>query len=270
MGSEMNPPSSSSSSTTPASTSTSTPATTSPGTKRSRDPEDEVYIDNLHSHKRYLSEIMASSLNGLTVEDPLPENLMYSPARDDMNLQYSPMSEDSDDCRYYESPTYTCSSQPDSRPTSPVSPYRYQRFPSVFSSSSPTTSFPFHGCSTPAATSSQPRQRGSDSEGRFPSSPSDICHSADLRRAALLRSVQMRTHPLGPTAFELSFSAGQEPGGHNMEAEERPCSYLKSLVDEREYQIEEVCKSLSILGPENREKSCRALNLKLKGDDSAD
>lgn len=190
--------------------------------------------------------------------------------RDEMNLQYSPMSEDSDDCRYYESPTHACSSQPDSRPTSPVSPYRYQRFPSVFSSSSPTTSFPFHGCSAPAATSSQPRQRGSDSEGRFPSSPSDICHSADLRRAALLRSVQMRTHPPGPTAFELSFSAGQEPGGHNMEAEERPCSYLKSLADEREYQIEEVCKSLSILGPENREKSCRALNLKLKGDDSAD
>lgn len=29
----------------------------SPSGKRSRDPEDEVYVDNLHSHKRYLSEV---------------------------------------------------------------------------------------------------------------------------------------------------------------------------------------------------------------------
>lgn len=61
-----------------ATTSTSTPSQSG---KRSRDPEDEVYLDNLHSHKRYLSEIMASSLNGLTVGDSLPDNLMESPAR---------------------------------------------------------------------------------------------------------------------------------------------------------------------------------------------
>lgn len=29
----------------------------SPNGKRSRDPEDEVYVDNLRSHKRYLSEV---------------------------------------------------------------------------------------------------------------------------------------------------------------------------------------------------------------------
>lgn len=29
--------------------------------KRSRDPEDEVYVDNLNSHKRYLSEVIFSS-----------------------------------------------------------------------------------------------------------------------------------------------------------------------------------------------------------------
>lgn len=143
MGSESNSTSSM------VSVSTSTTSTTSPSAKRSRDPEDEVYVDNLHSHKRYLSEvrpcfsifnlpfffcsvlwdfcnfvvngtyfirvclyiyiyifekkkfyedlyavyltddqedliivqIMASSLNGLTVGDPLPENLMESPAR---------------------------------------------------------------------------------------------------------------------------------------------------------------------------------------------
>ncbi|KAB2003289.1 hypothetical protein ES319_D11G121500v1 [Gossypium barbadense] len=62
----------------PESTSSSTP---SPNGKRGRDPEDEVYLDNLRSHKRYLSEIMASSLNGLTVGDPLPEYLLESPAR---------------------------------------------------------------------------------------------------------------------------------------------------------------------------------------------
>lgn len=34
----------------------------SPGGKRSRDPEDEVYLDNLHSHKRYLSEVCLALL----------------------------------------------------------------------------------------------------------------------------------------------------------------------------------------------------------------
>ncbi|KAI3800908.1 hypothetical protein L1987_29008 [Smallanthus sonchifolius] len=55
----------------------------SPCGKRSRDPEDEACVDNLHSHKRYLSEIMASSLNGLSVGDSIPENLMDSPANSD-------------------------------------------------------------------------------------------------------------------------------------------------------------------------------------------
>lgn len=257
MGSESNSPSPSSSS--------------SPSGKRSRDPEDEVYLDNLHSHKRYLSEIMASSLNGLTVGDPLHENLMESPARsetmfylrDDMSLQYSPMSEDSDDNRYCEIPINISSSQTDSLPTSPVSPHRYQRPFSALSSSG-TTACPSHGCTLAAVACAQPRQRGSDSEGRFPSSPSDICHSADLRRAALLRSVQMRAQPPGPSVFELPFSAGQE-AVRNMETEERPC-----LVDERDYHIEE-CSSMGISEHEfNREKSCRVLNMNLKGEEPGD
>ncbi|KAJ0111705.1 hypothetical protein Patl1_00912 [Pistacia atlantica] len=201
MGSESN------STTTSTSVSTSSPSSSG---KRSRDPEDEVYLDNLHSHKRYLSEIMASSLNGLTVGDSLSENLMESPAR-------------------------------------------YQRPLSGFCSAPSTSSYPSHSCTV---SGSQPRQRGSDSEGRFPSSPSDICHSADLRRAALLRSVQMRTQPPGMPSFE------QEP------VEERPCSYIKSLVDEREYQIEE-CSSLHMSEPEfSQEKSCRVLNMNMKGDES--
>ncbi|XP_044492245.1 uncharacterized protein LOC123215980 isoform X2 [Mangifera indica] len=191
---------------------------------------------------------MASSLNGLSVGGSLSENLMESPARDELSMQYSPMSEDSDDSRFCEAHIITCLSQSDSLPTSPVSPYRYQRPHSGFSSAPSTSSNPSHSCTV---SGSQPRQRGSDSEGRFPSSPSDICHSADLRRAALLRSVQMRTLPPGTPSFE-----------------QEPCSYIKSLVDEREYQIEE-CSSLRMSEPGfSQEKSCRMLNMNIKGDES--
>ncbi|RZB85185.1 hypothetical protein D0Y65_025700 [Glycine soja] len=183
---------------------------------------------------------MASSLNGLTVGDSLPDNLMDSPARsesmfsfrDDMSfLQYSPMSEDSDDLRFCETPVHSCSSQLDSLPSSPVSPHRYQR-PQNASSSAPSSSSNASHVST--VTCPQPRQRGSDSEGRFPSSPSDICHSADLRRAALLRSVQMRTQPPSPASLDLPFVSNPE-SATNIDPEERSCPYMKSLVDEREY-----------------------------------
>ena len=90
-----------------------------------------------------------------------------------MSLQYSPMSEDSDDNRYCEIPINISSSQTDSLPTSPVSPHRYQRPFSALSSSG-TTACPSHGCTLAAVACAQPRQRGSDSEGQFPSSPSDI------------------------------------------------------------------------------------------------
>ncbi|KAK7356350.1 hypothetical protein VNO80_15620 [Phaseolus coccineus] len=218
------------------------PSTSSPSAKRTRDPEEEVYLDNLRSHKRYLSEIMASSLNGLTVGDSLPDNLMESPARsesmfsfrDDISLQYSPMSEDSDDLRFCETPVHSCSSQPDSLPSSPVSsPHRHQKPQNVLSSAPYSSSNASHGSTVSAATCPQPRQRGSDSEGRFPSSPSDICHSADLRRAALLRSVQMRTQP-SSASLDLPFGSNQDPAP-NIDPEERSCSYMKSLVDEREY-----------------------------------
>ncbi|KNA26054.1 hypothetical protein SOVF_001200 isoform A [Spinacia oleracea] len=218
--------------------------TPSPSGKRSRDPEDEVYIDNLHSHKRYLSEMMASSLNCLTVGDPIPDNLLDSPARsdsmfysrDEMSLQYSPMSEDLDDARYYETPMSACSSQSESRPTSPVSPYRYKPVGAFCPSPPPSTSQPVNGCSTFSSGSSQPRQRGSDTEGRFPSSPSDICHSGDLRKTALLRSVQMRSQPSCSSTFDLGlgFTAAQEVM-QNVESETRSCSFLKPLDDERVY-----------------------------------
>ncbi|RID70843.1 hypothetical protein BRARA_C02823 [Brassica rapa] len=109
------------------------------------------------------------------------------------------MSEDSDEVyKFCEDPiTRTSSSQPDSRPTSPVSPYRYQR---------PLTSTTSHHSSNshtlPASmstTSTTPQ-------------PSDICHSSDLTRTALLRSVQMRTQPCGiaSTSGTSNVDGGEE------------------------------------------------------------
>uniref|UniRef100_A0A7N0SVF2 Uncharacterized protein n=1 Tax=Kalanchoe fedtschenkoi TaxID=63787 RepID=A0A7N0SVF2_KALFE len=218
----------------------------SPNGKRGRDPEDEVYVDNLHSHKRYLSEIMASSLNGLTVGDTLTDNLLDSPARDEMPWQYSPMSEDSDESRYCEGVT-----QPESLPTSPVSPCRYQK---QFNAFAPGASF------SAAAPCSQSRQRGSDSDGRFPSSPSDICHSADLRRAALLRSVQIRTQCPGAS------SSVEQPYGPEPEPEGRPFSLTKEdMVQECSSSTGDFETILS------KEKPRRALNMSMKdGDEAAD
>ncbi|CAL0320862.1 unnamed protein product [Lupinus luteus] len=256
------------------------PSSSSPNSKRIRDPEDEVYVDNLRSHKRYLSEIMASSLNGLTVGDSLADNLMDSPARsesmfslrDDMSIQYSPLSEDSDDSRFCDTTVHSCSSQPESLTSSPASsPHRYQRpHNASLSSAPPTSSNAFHGSALSTLTCSQPRQRGSDSEGRFPSSPSDICHSANLRRAALLRSVQMRTHPSGSASMELPFGSGQEPVPNIDTEEQSCCPYMKSLVDEREYQIEE-CSPMSIHEPEfdRDSKPCRVLNINVKPSESS-
>ncbi|XP_024314381.1 uncharacterized protein LOC100845281 isoform X2 [Brachypodium distachyon] len=99
----------------------SSPGGSGGGGKRGRDPEEDVYVDNLHSHKRYLTEIMASSLNGLSVGDSLADNIMESPARsespscvrDDIISQYSPMSEDSDDYRYFDTQLNPNGSQTD-------------------------------------------------------------------------------------------------------------------------------------------------------------
>lgn len=249
----------------------------SPSSKRSRDPEDDVYLDNLHSQKRYLSEIMASSLNGLTVGDQNSETILDSPARsesmfymrDELSLQYSPMSEDFHDTSYCETPTHaSCSSQPDSRPTSPVSPYRYKSL-SAFchNSNPPNTLQPSSSCSVLSPSQPRHNQRGSDAEGRFPSSPSDICHSADLRRAALLRSVQMRVHHPGPSPFDLAFVSGQE-SMHTVDhdhdqVEEQPCSCIKPLADDEQedYQIDG-CSSMGVNEIEYEQKStCRDLHM---------
>ncbi|XP_062180022.1 uncharacterized protein LOC133884579 [Phragmites australis] len=220
------------------------------GGKRGRDPDEDVYVDNLHSHKRYLSEIMASSLNGLSVGDSLPDNIMESPARsetascvrDEILSQYSPMSEDSDDYRCYDTQLNSNVSQADpmvSPSTSPMSsPHRQQKPQSALLPSNP---FPLPSCSLSSVVCSHAR-RGSDNEGRFPSSPNDMCHGADLRRTALLRSVQMRVQ--GPHAYDLTYgSRHEQEHAHDheehLEGLERaegqsPCR--KSMDDEDSYQ----------------------------------
>jgi hypothetical protein len=79
----------------------------------------------------------------------------------------------------------------------------------------------------------------------------------------------MRTQPPWPSSYELAFGSGQDPVP-NIEAEERQCSdtNMKSLDDEREYQIEE-CSSMAMpVSDFNRETTCRALNVNVKDDDS--
>ncbi|VVB06975.1 unnamed protein product [Arabis nemorensis] len=212
---------------------------------------------------------MACSLNGLTVGDSVPVNMLESPARsetflyhrDDLPLQYSPMSEDSDEARFCEDPTTTSTSS--SQPDSPVSPYRYQRpltstnSPHLSSSSSSTISHHSHTCptsmitnATTSTTSPVSRQRGSDTEGRFPSSPSDICHSGDLRRTALLRSVQMRAHPFGYASSS---------GPSNIDGEERMC--FKSMEEDRGYNNRE--EHVSYTEVSSKSKSCKALDMRL-------
>ncbi|XP_031486588.1 uncharacterized protein LOC116255024 [Nymphaea colorata] len=231
--------------------------------KRSRDPEDAVYLDNFHSHKRYLSEMMACSLNGLTVGDSLAENHRTSPSRfdpldsparsetigysrDELCSPYSPMSEDSDDSRCCEPSLSTSIAQTDScsRPTSPVSPCRHHHRSGFGCTTIPTT-FTASSLCIPSLVmgNSQQRQRNTESEGRFPSSPSDICHSPDLRRAALLRSVQMKAQPQRPLAFELQF--GSRPAiQHFEEIDNNACSFAKPMVDERGYPCGSATRSL--------------------------
>ncbi|XP_066362585.1 uncharacterized protein [Miscanthus floridulus] len=175
------------------------------GGKRGRDPEEDVYVDNLHSHKRYLSEaghrecaekecgfrvvpwpihpiqplpvsnrlccsasqsglhdlvvnssnwmvpradltvcapalynrccfflqfLGKPSLNGLSVGDSLPDNIMESPARsetascfrDEILSQYSPMSEDSDYYRCYDTQLNPSGNHPDAMISPSISP----------------------------------------------------------------------------------------------------------------------------------------------------
>jgi hypothetical protein len=151
------------------------------------------------------------------------------------------MSEDSDDYRCYDTQLNPIMSQTDpmvSPSTSPMSsPHCHQKPQSPLLPSNP---YPHPSCSVSSGVCSHAR-RGSDNEGRFPSSPNDMCHGADLRRTALLRSVQMRVQ--GPHAYDFSFRQEQEHAqehedehehGHLdcLEEAERQPSCRRSIDDE--------------------------------------
>ncbi|TVU20987.1 hypothetical protein EJB05_30595 [Eragrostis curvula] len=211
------------------------PATGGSGGKRGRGLEEDVYVDNLNSHKRYLSEVMASSMNGLSVGDSVADNTMGSPVRlenascfrDETVMQYPPTSEESEDYRPCDSQVNTSGNQTDktSRLSSPTSsPNRSQKLNTWFCSGNP---YPLPSCSLSAAAAANVRH--TEHEGRIPSSPNDMCHGGDLRRTALLRSVQMRVQ--GPQSSVLLFSTeldGEQERAH-VHADEHEHNKKKNL-----------------------------------------
>ena len=139
-----------------------------------------------------------------------------------MSTQYSPMSEESDDYRYYDTQVNTNGNQTDtisSPSTSPISsPHRFQRPYTWFSSENP---YPLPSCSLVAVICSQARRgSGSEHEGRNPCSPNDMCHGGDLRRTALLRSVQRRVQSPRPCDLLSSSGHGQDQERSHVHADE--------------------------------------------------
>ncbi|KAF8661688.1 hypothetical protein HU200_056635 [Digitaria exilis] len=171
---------------------------------------------------------MASSMNGLSVGDSVADNIMVSPVRlenascfrDEIGTRCSPMSEESDDYRYYDTQANTNGSQTDvtsSPSNSPISsPHRFLKPHTLFSSVNP---YPLTSCSLSAVACHLAR-RGSEHEGPIPSSPNDMCHGGDLRRSALLRSVQMRVQGPHPCDLLSSSEQGQDQERGHMHVDE--------------------------------------------------
>ncbi|KAI5071352.1 hypothetical protein GOP47_0013603 [Adiantum capillus-veneris] len=231
------------------------------GSKRVR-AEDEVYLDNFHVHKRYLSEVMASSLNGLKVGDsfsggskvsPQTFEPMDSPALtetagvskslssypsngDELSTLDSYMSDDSDDSicyrtgRYCETPQRTFSSLSDS--SRAASPLKSSKGP-FGGNNAVVSAFSLSSMPLPCT---QPKQRVPDAESRFPPSPSDPCYAADLRRAALLRSLQLRAQ--SPVAISDAAAVDEavdeclDTCEHHLAEAEDQCSPCSPNLDE--------------------------------------
>ncbi|GAB2226437.1 hypothetical protein Droror1_Dr00022245 [Drosera rotundifolia] len=79
-----------------------------------------------------------------------------------------------------------------------------------------------------------------DTEGRFPSSPSDKCHSADLMKATVLCSVQIRAHPV-LSAICCGKSHCVQPREYAESTNVRSSSwhspYMKSFFDDSDNHI---------------------------------
>ncbi|KAJ7549360.1 hypothetical protein O6H91_07G050100 [Diphasiastrum complanatum] len=200
------------------------------GGKRIRTEDDEVYLDNYHANKRYITEVISSSLNGLRVGDSVPDLAEPSqPGNDSLEIPNrfesrcpskdelldSPMSDDSDDnsqdrlIRDNEIPRQTPISVSDSTCGSPASPFSPEKLNSA--NQMPGTahktlhrSYSFPNISSAGFSCSLPKYQ-TDSDGRLPPSPSDSFQPEDLRRAALLRALQMRA--LSPEGLPLGLGA---------------------------------------------------------------
>jgi hypothetical protein len=149
-----------------------------------------------------------------------------SMCRDELSTLDSPMSEDSDDSVGYRmgvaselSPYMPVSCT--EATSSHVSLRRSQR-PSYSTSSYSSEMAPWQQTpppytpSLPLPCSSQSRAKIPDGEGRLPPSPNDPAQSADLRRAALMRSVQIRAQsPVipGSSVVTSDKSSGKEGEG---------------------------------------------------------
>lgn len=159
-----------------------------------------------------LTTILSIAFLWFTISD-----FYLHPCRDEMSMQYSPMSEESDDYRYYDTQVNTNGNQTDvlGNPSTSLisSAHRFQRPHTWFSSASP---YPLPSCSLPAVICSPARRGcGTEQEGWIPSSPNDMCYGGDLRRTALLRSVQMKVQSPHPCDVHE-----REQGRSNVHADE--------------------------------------------------
>eukprot|EP00250_Pteridium_aquilinum_P029705 c39983_g1_i1 orf=64-1191(+) len=249
------------------------------GSKRTR-PEDEVYLDNFHAHKRYLSEVMASSLNGLKVGDTISggskvvsqtfdpidspaltetggfsKSLSSYPSNgDELSTLDSYMSDDSDDSicyrtgRYCETPQRMLSSLCDLSRT--ASSLKSLRGPACSGNLGVAAGASGLSVSSVPLPCTQSKQRVPDAESRFPPSPSDPCYAADLRRAALLRSLQMRAQ--SPVAISDAAAVDEavddclDACEHSLAEAEDQCSPCSPNFDE--LSTEQIACNHDILG----------------------
>ncbi|KAJ7297884.1 hypothetical protein O6H91_01G140500 [Diphasiastrum complanatum] len=162
--------------------------------------------------------------------------------RDDLSTLDSPMSDDSDEnsqehlIRDSETPHDTPISISDSISGSPASPLSPEKLNSGHQVPGTThkilhRSFSFPNTSSSSFSYTLPKYRA-DSDGRMPPSPSDPCQPADLRRAALLRALQMRALSPGGLPCGLVPERPEEAGAQTSAGHDEPISSSVFLTDD--------------------------------------
>ncbi|XP_024538241.1 uncharacterized protein LOC112348976 [Selaginella moellendorffii] len=153
--------------------------------KRIREGDDEVYLDNYYSNKRYLTEVISSCLNGLKVADVDIASAAIPDENEDFGDSLDPgavLAKSFSSARSYLGEDHVALD-------SPMSDDGDEQFMSVSTSPSRSSS---RSLNSSPPTSSLPRHLHESECCRLPPSPSDPCHPPDLRRAALMRALQIR------------------------------------------------------------------------------